>query len=113
MKRTIHIVLAALLTVSALAQRSKKSLERIATADFEAEDYGRAWTGYRALLGKDPNHKKAGVNAAHSAIRLNYPKDSLRLLSSNLSSNPLPDALYFRAWLAHQDKNFDESLKLV
>jgi tetratricopeptide (TPR) repeat protein len=93
--------------------REIKALLKTAESFFEVEDYFKARPVYLKILSLDKKNEVAGLNAAISGFRLNYPVDSLTALIPNLSGSSLPDAKYYLAKIYHRQKNFDEAIGLL
>ena len=114
--RCAILLLALILQEPAQAQMSKKEMKktlRNANADYEENNYGPAWMFYRQVISADPNNAKAGSKAAFCAVKLNYPVDSLRQISPTLEKSKETDAPYYLAIIRHQEKKFDDALRLI
>lgn len=90
-----------------------RDLIKEARYHFEGEDHAKAWQHYRQVLALDPGNKEAGLNAAISLFRLNYPIDSLSPLAFNLSTSKDVDAKFYLAKIRHQEKNPDAAIALL
>ncbi len=93
--------------------KKTRSLLKDAQFYFDGEDYFSSWQFYRQALALDPKNESAGVNGAICMSKLNYPVDSMILLTGNLSSSTLIDSKYYLAKIKHQQRSFDEALTLL
>lgn len=94
-------------------KKKSKALLKDAQYYFDGEDYVNSWQNYRGVLALDPKNETAGINGAICMSKLNYPLDSLALLTANLRSSSQVDAKYYLAKVMHQQRAFDDALKLL
>lgn len=100
----------------AQTKNDKKKLKQLlkdAQFSFDIEDYLNAWYSYKAVLKIDPKNERAGINAAIAYYNLSYNLDSAKFFIPSLTSSTLIDANYYLAKIKHQQKNFDEAIKLL
>ncbi|MCE3258575.1 MAG: ompA [Bacteroidetes bacterium] len=113
-KNIIYLFLLSLPAIQGFGQSKEiKSTLKEAQLYFDIEDYLHAWPLYHKVLYLDAKNEKAGVNGAISLLKLNYPLDSLLLVTSNLAGSSLPDAKYYLAKIQHKQKHFDEAIELL
>jgi tetratricopeptide (TPR) repeat protein len=103
-------------TLFAQNKTEKKQLRKIlreAQVHFFEENYYKAWSLYRGALRIDKKNELAGVNGAICIYKLKYPVDSALNLVQILSNAKANDAKFYLAWIKHQQKLFDEAIKLL
>jgi tetratricopeptide (TPR) repeat protein len=118
-KRLLPVVLAICLccfTAYSQNKNTKKEVKKVlkeAQYYLDGEDYFKAWRSYKQVLTLDPKNDKASVNAAVCAFNLNYMIDSTIFLVPNLTVSKLADSKYYLAKIKHQQRAFDEAIKLL
>jgi len=115
MKRLAIIFLFFVCSFSVIAQSKEwvKLMKKEAAFYFKNEDYYNALNFYNRIITADSKDEEAHILAVYSKFKLSYPLDSFLNHQTELINSKKADAKYCLAKIKHQQKEFDESIKIL